>query len=280
MRIEKILNNNAVIAKDDNNKEVIAIGNGLGFKHSVYDSIYQSEVIKTYALVNKNLNQRLITILNEIPFECIELTEEIIKISQDELKTALNDNLVITLADHINFSIHRYREGIDVPNMINEEIKRFYKKEYEIGLIALRMINNHYNVHLPQDEASSIAFHIINAIEGNETNDAVKIMKGVNDIITIVQNELKIILDENSLDYSRFVIHLKFFMKKILFNNKLENNKIDYSIFNNISNLKINRCLDMISDYTNQQYGYMPTYEDRLYLMMHIVKLLNLELDI
>ena len=63
MRIVKILNNNAVIAVDANNKEVIAIGNGLGFKHSIYDSIYESEVIKTYALVNKNLNQRLILIL-------------------------------------------------------------------------------------------------------------------------------------------------------------------------------------------------------------------------
>ena len=81
--------------------------------------------------------------------------------SQDVLKIALNDNLVITLADHINFSIHRSKEGIDVPNMINEEIKRFYKKEYEVGLQALRMINEHYSVQLPQDEGifNSVSYH-------------------------------------------------------------------------------------------------------------------------
>ena len=71
-------------------------------------------------------------------------------------------------------------------------------------------------------------------------------------------------------------------MKKIIFKNKLQNNTLDYSIFTDISktNLKINQCLDMISDYTKQEYGYDPTYEDRLYLTIHIVKLLSFKLDI
>ncbi|MPM98342.1 Transcription antiterminator LicT [bioreactor metagenome] len=163
--------------------------------------------------------------------------------------------------------------------MINEEIKRFYKEEYAIGLKALEMINQHYQIKLPNDEASSIAFHLINASEGSELNDSVKIMQGVNDILAIVETDLGTKLNEESLDYSRFIIHLKFFMKKVLFNVGFTDNSVNNVIYSELirENELLVNCMAHIKKYIEQKYSYTPSSEDCLYLMIHIVKIKSIQ---
>ena len=46
MRIYKLLNNNAVIVLDENNREVILTGRGIAFKKKVGDLIDQTQVEK------------------------------------------------------------------------------------------------------------------------------------------------------------------------------------------------------------------------------------------
>lgn len=51
-------------------------------------------------------------------------------------------------------------------------------------------------------------------------------MKGVGQIISIVEKTLGLKLDEESMDYGRFIIHLKFFMRGILFDRKTRTDNI------------------------------------------------------
>lgn len=46
-RTFKVVNNNIVIVKDSNGREMIAIGKGLGFKKSKNDIVYPEEIMKT-----------------------------------------------------------------------------------------------------------------------------------------------------------------------------------------------------------------------------------------
>ena len=46
----------------------------------------------------------------------------------------------MTLTDHINSAVDRYRENIALKNMMKLEIRKFYPKEYEIGLRAVQWI--------------------------------------------------------------------------------------------------------------------------------------------
>ena len=51
MKIGKIFNNNAVMAKDNNNREIVLIGCGLAFKKKVGDEI--DEALKDFYVKRK-----------------------------------------------------------------------------------------------------------------------------------------------------------------------------------------------------------------------------------
>lgn len=46
--VDKIVNNNIVIAKDFRGREVVAIGKGVGFRKRKNEAVHRSEIMKTY----------------------------------------------------------------------------------------------------------------------------------------------------------------------------------------------------------------------------------------
>lgn len=271
----RVINNNIVITKNNQNQEYIAIGKGLGYRKNVNDRVLPNEIQKKYVLMSNS--NYIFHILEYIPFEVLELTEKIVDLAQDILKNSFNVTLVVALADHINFSVTQYQLGIKLPVLVNEEIKRFYKEEYGLGQQAVFMINEAFNIHLAKEEAASIAFHLIAATEKRSNHDALKIMNGVSVIIEIVENELGIVLDEDSAVYARFVIHLKYFMRCVLFEQvKLSNDSLNQVLLTleRISD-RASNCVVEIVTYILEHYDYVVTKEDQLYLLIHIIRVLD-----
>ncbi len=272
--VKNIVNNNIVIAKDFYGREVVAIGKGLGFRKRRNETVYPEEITKTYVLVDRP-DSAVFALLEEVPFEVIEISQKIIDYAEEHLKGTFNVNLLMTLADHINFSIVRFHQGNQVPRLLNEEVKRFYKEEYHVGREAARMINEYFHVDLPEDEATSIAFHLITATENKSNPQTVQIMHGVSDIVKIVEHRLGCSLDEQSLAYSRFIIHLKFFLRSVLSDGVVHSETAFVSIFNQLKSEYEESldCVKAISDYVMEHYDYRCCDEDCIYLMIHIVRL-------
>ena len=124
--------------------------------------------MKTYVLVGKTVNG-MFTLFEEVPFDVIEIAQKIIDYASNQLGITFNVNLLSGLADHINFSMMQYKQGLQTSKLVNEEVKRFYKEEYLIGIYAVNLINEKFNIKLPKDEATSIAFHLITATENKST---------------------------------------------------------------------------------------------------------------
>ena len=99
---------------------------------------------------------------------------------------------------------------MDIKNALLWEIKRLYKEEFMCGVEAIRIIQDKLNIHLPEDEAGFIAMHIVNAELNEEMPNVIQITKLIQDILNIVKYHFQIDLDEESLNYFRFVTHLKF----------------------------------------------------------------------
>lgn len=273
--VKRIINNNIVIAENHSGQELVAIGKGLGFYKNAHDTIYPNEVQKEYVLLNNS--SYIFQTLEQLPFEIIELTQKIIDIAQEELHNTFSVNLVVALADHINFSINQYKAGVSVPVLVNEEVKRFYKDEYKVAKTGIKMINEMFKINLSNEEAASIAFHLIVATEKRSNRDSVMIMKGVTDIISIIEADLGVSLDEESVAYSRFVTHLKYFMRSILFDQvKITNDPV----IEMLSPLEENNeqavlYVNKISDYVLKNYEYKMLNKDRLYLTIHIIRVLD-----
>lgn len=125
MIIYKILNNNAVVIKDENGMEKIVMGCGLAFKKKCGEKIDVSKIDKVFVLPDPDVNNKFQEMMTYIPPEYIELGEDIIKYASKALDRDLNDIIYISLVDHLYAAVKRYREGILVKNVILWDIKIF-----------------------------------------------------------------------------------------------------------------------------------------------------------
>ena len=153
-KVTNVINNNIVIVKDFNGREMIAIGKGLGFRKKKKDYVYPDEIMKTYIYIDKH-KSNMFSLFEEVPFEVIEVSQKIIDHATNTLNQKFNVNLLVSLADHINFSLFEYKKGNTMPKLVNEEVKRFYKDEYQVGLYAVKLINDTFSINLEKDEATS-----------------------------------------------------------------------------------------------------------------------------
>lgn len=210
--IEKILNNNVVLTLTEHQEEMVVMGRGLAFKKKVGDEIDPTYIEKTFVMEGKEITNQLAELFGEIPPEEIEVTNEIIKIAQEKIDNKLSNNIYLTLTDHIHFAITRTKEGLEIKNPLIWEIKKFYQKEYQIGVQAIQIVKEKLGVELSIDEAAVIALHIVNASQGGyNLNKTYQITHIVQDILNIVRLHFGLVYDENSLNYTRFVTHLQYF---------------------------------------------------------------------
>ena len=126
----------------------------------------------------------------------------------------LNESIYIALTDHIHMSIHRIR------NMVLQETQKFYDNEFQVGQKALAIMNERFNVHLPEDEIGFIALHLINAQPAQPVTD--KIMQLIQEIINVVHMSCKTEFVKDSMQYYRFIAHLKFFVNRIFIGQQSE----------------------------------------------------------
>ncbi len=208
--VSKVINNNIVSCIGDDGHEVIAMGRGLGFFCRPGTEITPSRVEKTFSVDTEN-SERAKKLLSSLPEKHIDISMKIIEYAGQILGCRLNDNVYITLTDHISFAISRHLEGASMGSALMSEVKVFYPREYTIGKYAVSMIREELGVSLPEDEACSIALHITNAEFSTNLNQIVRITKAIGDIRDIITRETG--LDSfDGIAGSEFISFLKFFV--------------------------------------------------------------------
>ncbi|MDS0526025.1 PRD domain-containing protein [Clostridium sp. SHJSY1] len=271
MKVGKIINNNLVQSFDNNDKEVLVMGCGLGFKKKIGEVVDESKIEKIYFLENKNYSNKLIELLSDIPLEVIQTTNEIVSYARYSLGKKLNDNIYILLTDHINFAIERVQKGLEFKNALLWEIKRFYNHEFLIGKDALQIIKKRLNVDLPEDEAANIAMHIVNAqLNYTNMNETMNITKMIQSILNIVKFHYKLELDEYSLHYERFITHLKFFSQRIFSGSEISDEDKSLCEIIRTKYKDAYECTEKIRKYIKSEFQTELTDEEMMYLAVHI----------
>ena len=273
-RVHKVLNNNAVISEDDSGNEIIITGNGIGYGVGSGGKILEQRINRIYEPKSKGFVHQFSTLISEIPFECFTEAEDIKDMAENELNQKLDQNLILALADHISFALGQYREGKERPILEITEMKQFYNTEYHVGEKAVKMIEKRFSIECESGEAAAFTFHIINAELGGGINDANKIMSSISDILNIIQNTMQVKFQEDSLDYSRMIIHLKFFLKRVLIGDTKDDEQFGPLLINsNEGAFKgIGVCLNAIGEYMKDKYQCNLTETERVYLLIHIAR--------
>ena len=215
MNIQKIINNNVISAVNDKNEEVVVMGRGIGFKAHAGDAIDETKIEKVFRIENETISRQFQEILENIPLEHMQLTEEIISKAKEVLKVKLNQSIYVTLTDHINFAIQRQKEGVRLKNALLWEIKEFYRNEYQIGQYAIELLNEKIKTDFTEDEAGFIALHIVNAEYNTSINNTFVMTNMIQDMLKFIQETMGCEYNENSIHYERYLAHLKFRARRI-----------------------------------------------------------------
>ena len=210
MIIEKIINNNVVIANSDNGKETVVMGKGIGFQAKAGQRISEEKIEKRFVLDSKSDTGRFGELVQSIPLEHFEVCMKIIDYAMQVMQRRLSNSIYISLTDHINFALERYKTGMVFENPLLQEVRSFYPSEYLIGEYAVALVEHDLGVKLPIDEAASIALHFVNAEYKAPMSDTMNITTLIRQVLNIVDTELNVKLDELGIHYSRFVTHLKY----------------------------------------------------------------------
>ncbi len=266
MRAIKKINNNVALCEDNNQNELIAFGKGIGFPKMPYE-VDLEQITMTFYQVDVHYYD----LIGKIPEEIFELASYLVTQAMTSLTGEFNPNLVFNLADHIHFAITRQQAYQKIKLPFSFEIEQFYPKETALGRLALQLIKTNLHIVLPESEVTGIAWHFINARNESEQPDQEQQTETfILAIIAVVKNELSIVIDENSINYNRFVLHLRYYLKRLRDDTQsthesatfLENMRKEYPA--------VYDCAIHVGQMVEEKYGVKTTDEEILYLMLHI----------
>ena len=272
MRVNKILNNNLVLSKNEDNEEIIVKGLGIGYHAKRGDKIDESLIEKIFYPKNHQNSIQMQQYLLSIPEEYFDFVQKFVDhVKEEAPNLRLNNSIYLSLSDHILGTVERFRNGISLKNVLLLDIQQLYKKEYEYGMKMVDEINRTFQTKLPVDEAGFIALHFVNAEEGQHNTDNYKIAMIVNQVQEIVKNYFSdITFNESSLYYQRFLTHLKYFAQRYL------HKELQYDEDENLLQLiqeqcrEAYGCVKLIYLMMEEKYQYALSKEEMVYLSIHI----------
>ena len=137
-RIIKVLNNNGILVLDgESQREVILLGNGIGFGHRTGERIESTGQAKRYELVTGRTSA--LQQVNSIEPVYIEAAGRIIEEAEGTMGT-LSHDILIPMADHIALAVSRAREDRELPNPFRHDIKALFSSEYQSALKGVGII--------------------------------------------------------------------------------------------------------------------------------------------
>ncbi len=269
MKIIKKINNNFALAQDDNGRMLVAYGKGVGFPQMPYELNDLSKIDRTFYDVQKEH----LPMIAEADEKVVAIAMKIVDYARLHVRKDISDSLYYILIDHINFAIERFRNNVYVPMALSKEIKFTYAEEFAAGDWAWRYINQEFKIHLPKDERSILAMHIVESEETSRRSQReITIEEITEKVLDIVSQDLDIEIDRDGFNCYRFETHLKYLLQRI--DDSVINSE-NIAMFEVVAEKypQIYLCAKHISDYLSRELGRNISKEELLYLMLHINRL-------
>lgn len=275
MKVSRVFNNNIVATITDDKKEAIMQGAGIGFQKKAGDLIDPSKIEKTFYILDEHRN-KFNQLFDETPIEFFQVSEAIMEIAESELNVRLSNQILLALTDHIYFATERFKDGIQLPNLMLDEIKSLYRDEYRLALKALTIIQELIHIELPIDEAGYIAMHIVNATLNTETENATNILLFSKGVLEIINQTYQINIKQERLDYSRLMTHLKFLALRIFIHEEKNLHEVEdlYDLLRK-KEKRIEACIEEINRFIMNSFDYELSKQEKVYLMIHVMKIVQ-----
>lgn len=227
-RVVKSLNNNGVLAVDiDTMIEVIVLGKGIGFGKKVNERFEVPEGTQIYALqkeTERGKSHNLALNMNPV---YLEITSIIVQRAKETMGP-IDENVLLPLADHIEFAVKRIQNNNYISNPMTHEICALFPQEFAAAEYGKTLIEEKCSVKFNADEVAYIALHLHGAADNQKVSEVMKQSQLVHDCLAQIEQNMKVTLNPSSLSYTRLLTHLKYMLARMAKGEQIEMNMNDY----------------------------------------------------
>lgn len=277
MIVVKNINNNVALCLDSKGQEVVVFGKGVGFLKPPSE-VPLSKIQRTFY----DLNRNFLPLLDDIPLDVIDFTSRQVAQIRGKLPYETNANLIMTLADHLAFAMTRAKRGIYTPMPSIYEMEQNYPVEVEIGRQIVSAMEQAFHVKLPKGEVQGVAMHFINASLGSPSSGQLTAEEEYETILErmtqIVEHALQVTIRRDTFNYARFATHVQYLLKRVQADSPIDSDNLQMYASIRDEYKDVSACVDQIHEYLQRNWSIDLSEEEKLYLIMHINRVISQEL--
>lgn len=221
--VTKVFNNNIILVNSEDHEKIL-FAKGIGFgKKPGYVIPKGIKVDKIFTIADSDNIENLNTMIEKVDNDFFVVCEEAIYEISEKINQELNESIHIGLIDHLYFAVKRLKNNEEIENPFLVEIETLYSKEYMLADMVAKKVGAYCNVDIPDGEIAFIALHIHSAINNGKISNTLKNSYLGSTIVEHLEDRLNIEIDRKSLDYARFLTHIKFAIQRIMENIHIDN---------------------------------------------------------
>ena len=158
--------------------------------------------------------------------------EKIIREAEKKLKLKFADAAYAALVFHIAFAVSRLKSNKDITIEEKRLLKLKEKEEYKISEQIAAILEEKFEIEIPEDEIGYITLHLLGARMreqdlNTEDKNLNKLEILVKQIIELVGDYFELDLSHDQKLFNGLLIHLKAALNRLLFNLGIENPLLD-----------------------------------------------------
>ena len=273
-RIIKVLNNNGILVYDnDTGREMILLGNGVGFGKRPAQQIGRLPGAKVYTLVNRQKQHSVLQVVNGIRPEFIEAAGRIIDEAEKMFRNVSRD-ILLPMADHIALAAKRAEEDRQIPNPFTPDIRVLFEKEYAAALKGREIIRELTGCEISEDEVGFITLHIHAGLSDEQVSEALETARIIDEGISIIEEAFGQEFEEDSLAYTRLMSHLYYMVART---RKGESAKADFNDFIFVNYPYTGKVAEEVCSYMSRQLKKNVAREEIGFLAIHIQRVIDPE---
>lgn len=270
LRVDKVLNNNVILARGEDGREVVAVGRGLGFSATRGClSSGDSRIEKLFYFVEEG-RSRFLHLLQIIDDRLIGACEEIISLAGIRFGQELSEHIHIALPEHLAFALERAQLGMTMPDPFPAEIQSLYPQEYQVAGEALQILAKRTGVSLPVEEQGFLTLHLVSARRMQRVSSVTRYVNLITDVVRLIMGRLGLSNRVPHAAAARLVVHLQWSVERLISGTPITNPLLGQirTNFPDAYALATEAC-GLIGKRLNQTVSA----DDAAYLAIHIIKL-------
>lgn len=271
--VYRLLNNNVVVMVDDQGRERVLMGRGIGFQLKHDGVVDPAKVEKTFVLDKAGDSDGAQRVLAEAPYPVVQAVLKAVDLAERDLGRDLGRRLPLAVIDHVQYVLERLDQGVRIPSTSMPELRILHPDESRAAERMAASISASLERELPPEEGVFLTMHLLNATRDEPNGTAALLFRRVQHVVKTVEAGLGASLDTSRPDYARFILHVRFLLQRLVDRSMLAGGDSSFFEFAKQRYPRAYEIAERVKAYVLEATQSTLTDEEVLYLIVHIERL-------